>query len=65
MHTDYPKAQAKAQKLNRDFLGKKWKRGRPRIRSAAYWRAYYALKQRQWRAAHRQTKKAPEQKDGG
>jgi hypothetical protein len=28
------------------------KRGRPRIRSAAYWRAYYTRKQREWRAAH-------------
>ncbi len=28
------------------------KRGRPRIRSAEYWRAYYARKQREWRAAH-------------
>ncbi|PYK18476.1 MAG: hypothetical protein DME55_06640 [Verrucomicrobia bacterium] len=28
------------------------KRGRPRIRSAEYWRAYYTQKQREWRAAH-------------
>jgi hypothetical protein len=28
------------------------KRGRRRIRSAEYWRAYYRLKQREWRAAH-------------
>jgi hypothetical protein len=28
------------------------KRGRPRIRSAEYWRAYYTRKQREWRAAH-------------
>jgi hypothetical protein len=27
-------------------------RGRPRIRSAEYWRAYYTQKQREWRAAH-------------
>ena len=28
------------------------KRGRRRIRSAEYWRAYYTRKQREWRAAH-------------
>jgi hypothetical protein len=28
------------------------KRGRRRIRSAAYWREYYTRKQREWRAAH-------------
>jgi hypothetical protein len=28
------------------------KRGRPRIRSVEYWRAYYTRKQREWRAAH-------------
>jgi hypothetical protein len=28
------------------------KRGRPRIRTAEYWRAYYTRKQREWRAAH-------------
>jgi hypothetical protein len=28
------------------------KRGRRRIRSAEYWRVYYRLKQREWRAAH-------------
>ncbi|HEX4653388.1 MAG TPA: hypothetical protein VH227_03990 [Candidatus Udaeobacter sp.] len=27
-------------------------RGRPRIRTAEYWRAYYTRKQREWRAAH-------------
>jgi hypothetical protein len=27
-------------------------RGRPRIRSAEYWRAYYTQKQREWRAVH-------------
>jgi len=27
-------------------------RGRRRIRSAEYWRVYYRLKQREWRAAH-------------
>ena len=28
------------------------KRGRRRIRSPEYWRAYYTQKQREWRAAH-------------
>ncbi|PYJ26466.1 MAG: hypothetical protein DME89_12675 [Verrucomicrobia bacterium] len=28
------------------------KRGRPQIRTAEYWREYYARKQREWRAAH-------------
>src|SRR5713101_6700854 len=28
------------------------KRGRPRIRTAEYWREYYTRKQREWRAAH-------------
>ncbi len=28
------------------------KRGRHRIRSPEYWRAYYTRKQREWRAAH-------------
>jgi len=28
------------------------RRGRPRIRSAEYWRAYYTQKQREWRAVH-------------
>ncbi len=28
------------------------KRGRRRIRTAEYWRAYYTRKQREWRAAH-------------
>jgi hypothetical protein len=28
------------------------KRGRRRIRSAEYWRAYYTQKQREWRAAN-------------
>jgi hypothetical protein len=37
-------------KLN--FTGKTKKRGRPRVRTAAYWREYYRLKQREWRAAH-------------
>src|SRR6266496_841532 len=35
-----------------DFMGKKKKRGRPRIRTAEYWREYYTRKQREWRAAH-------------
>jgi hypothetical protein len=29
------------------------KRGRPRIRTAEYWREYYTRKQREWRAAQR------------
>ena len=33
-------------------MGKKKKRGRPRIRTAEYWREYYTRKQREWRAAH-------------
>jgi len=31
---------------------KRKRRGRPRIRTARYWREYYARKQREWRAAH-------------
>jgi hypothetical protein len=38
------------------LTGKTKKRGRPRIRTAAYWREYYRLKQREWRAAHPRTK---------
>jgi hypothetical protein len=30
----------------------KKKRGRPRIRTAKYWREYYRQKQREWRAVH-------------
>jgi hypothetical protein len=33
-------------------MDKKKKRGRPRIRTAEYWREYYTRKQREWRAAH-------------
>jgi hypothetical protein len=55
----------KRQAANVDYLGKKWKRGRPRIRSAAYWRKYYAFKQRQWRAAHRRTNKGRKPKKTG
>jgi hypothetical protein len=32
--------------------GEKKKRGRPRIRTAEYWREYYRQKQREWRAVH-------------
>jgi hypothetical protein len=39
-----------------DFMGKKKKRGRPRIRTAEYWREYYTRKQREWRAAHPRTR---------
>jgi len=35
-----------------DLMIKIRKRGRPRIRTAEYWREYYARKQREWRAAH-------------
>jgi hypothetical protein len=38
------------------------KRGRPRIRSAEYWRAYYTRKQRDWRAAHPRARKRQKQK---
>jgi hypothetical protein len=47
-----------------DFVGKKQKRGQPRIRTAAYSHEYYALKQREWRAAHPRPKKL-ENKDNG
>jgi hypothetical protein len=33
-------------------MGEKKKRGRPRIRTAEYWREYYKIKQREWRAIH-------------
>jgi len=33
-------------------MPEKKKRGRPRIRTAAYWREYYRQKQREWRAVH-------------
>jgi hypothetical protein len=35
-----------------DLVDKIKKRGRRRIRTAEYWRAYYTRKQREWRAAH-------------
>src|SRR5207248_4464996 len=35
-----------------DPMDKIKKRGRPRIRTAEYWRDYYTRKQREWRAAH-------------
>jgi hypothetical protein len=35
------------------FTDKREKRGRPRIRTAQYWREYYTRKQREWRAATR------------
>jgi hypothetical protein len=35
-----------------DSMPKRKKRGRPRIRTAAYWREYYRQKQREWRAVH-------------
>jgi hypothetical protein len=39
-----------------DLVIKIKKRGRPRIRTAEYWREYYTRKQREWRAAHLQIK---------
>jgi hypothetical protein len=33
-------------------MSEKKNRGRPRIRTAAYWREYYRQKQREWRAVH-------------
>ncbi len=38
------------------------KRGRRRIRSAEYWRAYYTRKQREWRAAHPRARSRRKQK---
>src|SRR5438132_13499147 len=38
------------------------KRGRHRIRSAEYCRAYYAQKQREWRAAHPRARRRRKQK---
>jgi len=35
-----------------DLMNRIKKRGRPRIRTAQYWREYYTRKQREWRAAH-------------
>src|SRR5213082_4062148 len=35
-----------------EFMGRKKKRGRPRIRTPEYYREYYRRKQREWRAAH-------------
>jgi hypothetical protein len=43
-------------------MAEKKKRGRRRIRSAEYWREYYTLKQREWRAAHPRTKTGRKQK---
>ncbi len=40
------------------------KRGRHRIRSADYWRAYYTRKQREWRAVHPRTRRRQKQKIG-
>ncbi len=38
------------------------KRGRPRIRTAEYWRAYYTRKQREWRASHPRKQSSPKAK---
>ena len=40
---------------------KQKRRGRPQIRTAAYWREYYRRKQREWRAAHPRPKVDHEQ----
>jgi hypothetical protein len=37
--------------------------GRPRIRTAAYWREYYTRKQREWRAAHPRTRTGRKQRN--
>jgi excisionase family DNA binding protein len=39
----------------------KKRRGRPPIRTAAYWREYYRVKQQEWRAAHQRPKLNREQ----
>jgi hypothetical protein len=41
------------------------KRGRPRIRTAEYWREYYTRKQREWRAAHPRIRTEREHKQRG
>jgi hypothetical protein len=48
-----------------DFTDKTKKRGRPRIHTAAYWREYYRLKQREWRAAHPRPKTRRREKQRG
>jgi hypothetical protein len=45
-----------------DFTSKTEKRGRPRKRTAEYWREYYTRKQREWRAAHPGWKQARKQR---
>ena len=39
------------------------KRGRLRIRTAEYWRAYYTRKQRAWRASHPRKQSNPRAKE--
>jgi hypothetical protein len=41
--------------VNWNLMARSKKRGRPRIRTADYWREYYTRKQREWRAAHPRT----------
>jgi hypothetical protein len=48
-----------------DFMPKIKKRGRPRIRTAEYWREYYTRKQREWRAAHPRVRKLRKQRRHG
>ena len=45
-----------------DLMDKVEKRGRPRIRTAQYWREYYTRKQREWRAAPPSMEKTSETK---
>jgi hypothetical protein len=40
-------------------------RGRRRIRSAEYWRAYYTQKQREWRATHPRARNTAKTKNSG
>jgi hypothetical protein len=48
-----------------DVMNKIKKRGRPRIRTAEYWREYYTRKQREWRAAHPQITRGRKQRKRG
>jgi hypothetical protein len=48
-----------------DLMAKIKKRGRPRIRTAEYWREYYTRKQREWRAAHPRIKTGRKQRPHG
>lgn len=48
-----------------DLMAKIKKRGRPRIRTAEYWREYYTRKQREWRAAHPRIRRGRGRKQHG